>query len=100
MTSMKFSISNPARKFCMENNIEDVTFNLIEAGVAGCCLGFVKEIQPSYSAPANAAGYRYFRVDGFHVFISRKIRIPGPLTLATEGIWKKRLCLDGASIPI
>ena len=97
---MKLSISNAARKFCKENGIDDVTFNLIETNVSGCCLGFVKEIQPAYTAPANAAGYRYVQVDGFHVFISRKIRISGPLTLATEGIWKKRLCLDGASIPI
>ena len=100
MASMKVSISNAARKFCKENGIEDVTFNLIETDVAGCCIGFVKEIQPAYSAPANAAGYRYCQVDGFHIFISRKIRIAGPLTLATEGIWKKRLCLDGASIPL
>jgi len=98
--SMKLRISNPARKFCMENGIDDVTFNLIETDVAGCCLGFVKEIQPSYRAPANAAGYRYCQVDGVHIFISRKIRITGPLTLATEGIWKKRLSLNGASIPI
>jgi hypothetical protein len=97
---MKLKISKAARKFCIENGIDDVTFNLIETDVAGCCLGFAKEIQPAYLAPANAAGYRYYQVDGYHVFISRKIRIAGPLTLATEGIWKKRLCLDGAFIPL
>jgi len=97
---MKLKISNAARKFCLENGIDDVTFNLIEAEVAGCCIGFAKEIQAAYTAPANAAGYRYCRVDGFHIFISRKIRIAGPLTLATEGIWKKRLCLNGANIPL
>ena len=100
MYNMKLRISNPARKFCMENGIDDVTFNLIETDVAGCCLGFVKEIQPAYSAPANAAGYRYGQVDGFHIFVSRKIRISGPLTLAIEGLWKKQLCLNGASIPL
>jgi len=100
MTNLKLSISNAARKFCMENGIDDVTFNLIEADVAGCCLGFVKEIQTAYSAPANAAGYRYCQVDGVHIFISRKIKILGLLTLATEGIWKKQLCLNGASIPL
>ena len=100
MTSNKLKISDAARKFCMEKGIDDVTFNLIETDVAGCCLGFVKEIQPVYTAPANAAGYRYIQVDGFHIFISRKIRITGPLTLATEGIWKKQLTLNGASIPL
>ena len=100
MNSLKLSISNAARKFCVENAIDDVTFNLIETDIAGCCLGFVKEIQTAYSAPANAAGYRYCQVDGVHIFISRKIRILGLLTLATEGIWKKKLCLNGASIPL
>lgn len=100
MSSLNLKVSDAARKFCTDKGIDDVTFNLIEAEVAGCCLGFVREIQPAYIAPANAAGYRYVHVDGFHIFISRKIRISGPLTLATEGIWKKRLALNGASIPL
>lgn len=100
MANMNLRISTGARKFCLENSIYDVTFNLIEADVSGCCIGFVREIQPVYTAPANAAGYRYCQVDGIHVYISRKIRIVGPLILATEGIWKKHLCLNGASIPL
>lgn len=100
MLGKDLKISTAARKFCLENGIGDVTFNLIETDVAGCCIGFVKEIQAAYSAPANAAGYRYGQIDGVHIFISRKIRIAGPLTLATEGIWKKRLCLNGANIPL
>jgi len=97
---MKLKISDAARKFCLENGIDDITFNLLETDVAGCCIGFVKEIQAAYSVPVNAAGYRYCQVERFHIFISRKIRIMGPLTLATEGIWKKKLCLHGALIPL
>ena len=84
-----------------ERDITDVTFNLNELEVAGCCVGIAKEIKPVYEAPANASGYRYSPIDGYHLFISRKIKILGPLTLTTEGLWKsKRLLLNGASIPI
>ena len=100
MTNPKVNISKSAKKFLQEKGIEDVTFNLIEANVAGCCVGIVKEIQPVYKAPGNAAAYRYFQVDGHHVFVARKIKISNLLTLATEGIWNKRLCLDGAIVPI
>ena len=93
-------ISKSANKFIREQNIRDVTFNLIEQEVAGCCIGVVKEINPVYEAPADASNYRYIQTEGCHVFISRKIKILGPLTLTTEGLWKKRLFLSGAIVPI
>jgi hypothetical protein len=93
-------ISKSARKFLQERNIVDVTFNLIEQNVAGCCIGVAKEIKPEYKAPVNASNYRYVQAEGCHIFISRMIRILGPLTLTTEGLWKKRLFLSGATIPI
>lgn len=93
-------ISKSAKKFIQERDIEDVTFNLIEQDVAGCCIGIAKEIQPVYKAPADASNYRYFQAEGCHIFISRKIKILGPLTLTTEGLWKKQLFLSGATVPI
>jgi len=93
-------ISKSANKFIRERNIEDVTFNLIEQEVAGCCIGIAKEIKPVYKAPADASNYRYIQAEGCHIFISRKIKIIGPLTLTTEGLWKKRLFLSGATVPI
>ena len=93
-------ISKSANKFIREQNIVDVTFNLIEQEVAGCCIGIVKEIKPVYEAPADASNYRYFQAEGCHIFISRKIKILGPLTLTTEGLWKKQLFLSGATVPI
>ena len=98
---MKIEISNSARKFLEENGIEDVTFNLLEADVKGCCLGIVKEIVPNYVAPRDASNYRYYRADDFNIFISRYIKILGPLTLITEGFWKlKRLSIDGVTVPL
>ena len=97
---MVIKISNSAKTFFQTKGISDVTFNLIEAGVTGCCIGFVREIEAVYQAPKNASNYRYCQVDGYHIFIARKIRLTGPLTLETEGVWKKRLCLYGATIPI
>jgi hypothetical protein len=90
-------ISKSARKFLQEREIEDVTFNLIEQDVAGCCIGVAKEITPEYKAPIDASNYRYFQAEGRHIFqaegrhifISRRIKILGPLTLSTEGLWKK-----------
>ncbi len=93
-------ISKSAYKFIRERNIEDVTFNLIEQEVAGCCIGVAKEIKHIYEAPADASNYRYIQAEGCHIFISRKIKIIGPLTLTTEGLWKKRLFLSGALVPI
>ena len=98
---MKINLSKPAKKFLQENQIIDITFNLFESDVVGCCVGFVKEIVSKYEAPKNAANYRFIRADGYNIFISRKIRILGPLTLTTEGAWKmKRLALDGATVPL
>ena len=93
-------VSKSANKIIREQNIEDVTFNLLEQEVAGCCIGIVKEINLVYEAPADASNYRYFKAEGCHIFISRKIKIIGPLTLTTEGLWKKRLFLSGAIVPI
>jgi hypothetical protein len=100
MGYLKTKISKSAKKFIKEKKIKDVTFKLIESDVAGCCVGIVKDIKPVYKAPKNASSYRYCQTDGFHIFISRKIKIMGPLTLTTEGLWKKRLFLQGASVPI
>ena len=97
---MNMKISKSANKFIREQNIVDVTFNLIEQEVAGCCIGVVKEIKPVYKAPADASNYRYIQAEGCYIFISRKIKIIGPLTLTTEGLWKKRLFLSGATVPI
>ena len=98
--NLKMKISKSANKFIRERNIEDVTFNLIEQEVAGCCVGIVKEIKPIYKAPSDASRYRYIQADDCHIFISRKIKIIGPLTLTTEGLWNKRLFLSGAIAPV
>ncbi len=100
MGNLKIKISESAKKFIRQRNIEDVTFILIAQGVSGCCIGMVKDIKPVYKAPRDASNYRYVQADGCHIFISRMIKILGPLTLTTEGVWKRRLSLSGASIPI
>ncbi len=98
---MKIKISKTARKFLQEKGIGEVTFNLFESDVAGCCLGIVKEIVSKHEAPKDASSYRYVQADGYHIFISRNIKILGPLTLATEGAWKmKRLSLNGVTVPL
>lgn len=99
MNNLKLKISKSARKFLQKNNIVDVTFSLFECDVVGCCIGAVKEIQAAHKAPLDASGYYYIEVEGYHIFISRQIKIIGSLTLNTEG-FGKRLCLDGAIIPI
>ena len=101
MQTPTVKISKKAKAFIEEKKLTDVTFELQELDVSGCSVGLVKEIQTVYSAPADASGYRYFLVDGFHIFVSRRIRIIGPLTLTTEGLlWPKRLILDGSTVPI
>ena len=100
MVNLNLKVSESAKNFFLENGIVDVTFNLIKSDVSGCCIGFVRDIEPVYRAPENASGYRYCQAEGFHVFIAREIRLSNRLTLTTEGLWKKRLCLTGASIPI
>ena len=101
MANTSLKISTAARKFLQEKGIGDVTFNLLESDLVGCCLGIVKEIIPRYEAPKDASNYRYVQTDGYNIFISRSIKILGPLTLDTEGAWKlKRLSLNGATIPL
>jgi hypothetical protein len=100
MNNFNVKISKSAIKFIKERDIEDVMFNLIEQDVSGCCIGIAREIKPVYKAPADASNYRYLQAEGCHIFISRKIKILGPLTLTTEGLWKKRLFLSGATVPI
>jgi len=80
-----------------KNGITDVTFNLCQAEPEG----FLKEIEPVYEAPADASGYRYFVVEGYHIFVARNIKILGPLTISTEGLWKfKQLFLNGAGAAV
>jgi hypothetical protein len=84
-----------------QRGIEDVTFRLKVLEPTGCCLGIVKEIEPVYEAPRDASGFYYFQIEGRHLFVSRAIKVLGPLTLSTEGLWKlKRLTLTGVSVPI
>jgi len=96
MENVNIKISKSAKKFIQENGIKDVTFNLFESDVAGCCVGIVKDIIPEYNAPRDASKYRYFKVEDFYIFVSRKIKILGPLKLTTEGLFKKKLSLVGA----
>jgi hypothetical protein len=98
---MQISISDSALDFMRQRDIQDVTFDHKIITPTGCCVGIVKEIEPTYRAVKNASNYRYFKAEGKHVFVSRHIKIVGPLTLTTEGFWKiKRLALDGVTIPI
>ena len=76
-------------------------FDLRVEKPAGCCVGIIKEIEPRYEAVKDASRYLFFKGEGKHVFVSKKIRILGPLALTTEGFWKlKRLALRGATIPL
>ena len=97
MGNTKIKLSVSARRFMQRNGITDVTFNLRCAEPKGV----LHEVEPVYRAPADASGYRYFMVEGYHVFVAREIKILGPLTLTTEGIWKfKQLFLDGAGAAV
>ena len=98
---MEIKVTYKAKQFIQQRKIKDVTFELKELDINGCCIGIAKEIEPVYEAPRDASGYKYINADGYHVFISRNIRILGPLTLTTEGVWKlRRLYLNGATVPI
>lgn len=98
---MSLKISEHAKSFMHKMGIKDVTFDLIKWSGAGCCFGVVQEIEPVYEAPVDARDYQYYHVEGRHIFVSREVRVKGPLTLDTEGLWKiKRLCLKGATIPL
>jgi hypothetical protein len=97
MGNTKIKLSASARKFMQKNGLTDVTFEIRRAGIEG----YLKEIEPVYRAPADASGYRYFVVEGYHVFVARSIKILGPLTISTEGIWKfKQLFLNGADAAV
>jgi len=100
MLSQKIKITDSARKFLRLRNITDVTFQLKQYDVAGCCVGFVKEIEPVYQAPKDARGYQYTQTEACHLFISRRLKIIGPLVLSTEGLFNKRLFLCGVSVPL
>jgi hypothetical protein len=100
VVNLNLKVSDSAKNFFQQQGVADVTFNLVESEVSGCCIGFVREIEPVYRAPENASGYRYCKAEGFHVFIAREIKLSERLTLTTEGVWRKKLCLTGATIPI
>lgn len=101
MNKNNIAIKPSAKKFMQEKGIEDVTFYLRVEEPAGCCIGIIKEIEPLYEAVKDASRYRYFQAEGKHVFVSKDIKIMGPLTLVTEGFWKmKRLALRGATVPL
>jgi len=101
METKNISISSSAKKFMEERGIEDVTFSLAVMEPAGCSLGIIKEIEPVYEAVENASQYLHFHTEGKHIFISREIKILGPLTITTEGFWKmKRLALSGVTVPL
>lgn len=93
MGNLIAKITESAARFMDEMGIKEVTFELIQ-------LGIVREIEPFYQAPRCATGYRYSKFHGRHIYISRKIRIIGPLVLTTEWVWKKKLFLSGASVPL
>lgn len=98
---MAMKISASAKRYMDERGIRDVTFKLMHYRPAGCCVGIVKEIEAHHQAPANACNFRYFHIDGYHLFISRAIKVLGPLELSLEGFWNmKRLALKGAGIPL
>jgi hypothetical protein len=94
-------ITKAAKKYMEKHGIRDVTFKLVHYNPVGCCIGIVKEIEAYPGAPDNACHYKYLQADGYHVFISRAIRILGPLSLTMHGFWRfKRLGLEGAGIPL
>ncbi|MFO7708008.1 MAG: hypothetical protein R6V84_07525 [Desulfobacterales bacterium] len=99
MDKPSIEITDSARKFMDAGGIDTVTFRLFEDRV-GCCVGVVKEIEAVHEAPQDAADYLCHCAEDRQIFISRRIRIIGPLKLATEGLWRKRLSLSGASVPL
>ncbi|MBN1930607.1 MAG: hypothetical protein JW786_03240 [Desulfobacterales bacterium] len=101
MQAINISISSSAKNFIMKRGITDITFDLEILEPAGCSLGIVKEIEPAYRAAENVDRYYYTEVENIRIYISRQIKIVGPLRLTTEGFWKlKRLYLSGATIPL
>lgn len=99
MTESFPQLTPAARRFMDENEIDTVTFQLVETRV-GCCVGIVKEIEPVYEAPSDTSEYDYYTLEDRHVFVARRIRRVGPIQLKTEGFFKKRLALTGALVPL
>ena len=95
MGIQEIRLTPSAAKLVEKMGITYVTFDVVEMHLGGI-LGIVKEITPSYRAPEDATGYKFFQVGDLAVFIDRKIDIFGPLALKTEGFWKKQLALSGA----
>jgi len=83
---MRIRITKPVKLFMPDRMIDNVTFNLTTLKIAGC-LGMVMEIESEYTAPEDARNYRYFHVDDYHLFISRRVRSLDELTVDTEGFW-------------
>ena len=80
--------------------INEATFNVVVYNIKSP-VGYVKEIEGTYESPADARHHKYYYIDGHHIYISRDVRIFGPLTITLEGFWKlNRLALDGAGVPI
>jgi hypothetical protein len=99
--NVNIQITEPARKFMRDKDIREITFQLISQRMAGSFTRMFKEIEPIYAAPVDARCFRYFHAEGRHIFVSRDVKIIGPLRLDTEGFWKlKRLSLYGATIPL
>ena len=101
VVKMQITIKPSARKYMQKHQIECVTFKMKMCEPMGCCVGIVKEIESVPESPPNASHYRYFQCEGKHIYVYRDIKILGPLTITTEGLWRlKRLSLDGATIPL
>lgn len=96
MTCKIIKISSAARRFIQDRGIEDITFEVVRPEMLQG-RKYVNEIEAHYQAPADARGYRYFPVENYHIFISRKIKIFDRLTICAEGVWRmKRVYLNGA----
>lgn len=92
---------DPVAKHFMEKmDIKEIAFDVNVYNIKAP-VGYVKEIEPSYKSPSDARHHKYYYVDGYHIYISRDVRIFDTLTIILEGFWKfKRLALNGAGVPI
>ena len=93
-------IEPAAKRFMERMGINEATFNVALYNIKSP-VGYVKEIEGAYESPADARHHKYYYVDGYHIYISRDVRIFSPLTITLEGFWKfKCLALNGAGVPI